>query len=156
TQKVIWWGLQWVALGITIALLARSFRDQADRNIFLIISIVCFVGSWFWRLHVERGQYYIFSTMLISLDLAMLRTQNSRPRWLVAASGIAVVIKPSNLILLPMLWLAGDRRVTLLAAFAAALVVAASLYPAGPKVWSSFVSVVQSWTEYELDSDFEK
>jgi hypothetical protein len=154
TQQIIWWALQWAALGITIAVLARSFRNEADRNIFLLIAVICFVGSWFWRLHVERGQYYIFSTMLLSLDLAVLRDKGRRPKWLGIPSGIAVAIKPTNVILVPMLWFLGERRAALGAVFVAALVVAASLYPSGPQVWSSFLSTIQDAAAAEMYPDF--
>lgn len=154
TQQIIWWALQWAALGITIAVLARSFRNQVDRNIFLLISFICFVGSWFWRLHVERGQYYIFSTMLLSLDLAVLRDEGRRPKWLGIPSGIAVAIKPTNIVLLPLLWCLGERRAALVATFAAALMVATSMFPSGPQIWSSFLSAVQDAAANEMYPDF--
>ena len=154
TQQLIWWALQWAALGITIVVFARSFRNEVDRNIFLLIAVVCFVGSWFWRLHVERGQYYIFSTMLLSLDLAVLRDEGRRPKWLGIPSGIAVAIKPTNVILVPMLWFLGERRAALGAAIASAMVVAASLYPIGPQVWSSFLTAIQENAAEEMDPTF--
>ena len=154
TQQLIWWVLQWTALGITIVVFARSFRSEVDRKVFLLIAVVCFVGSWFWRLHVERGQYYIFSTMLLSLDLALLRDEGQRPKWLGIPSGIAVAIKPTNIVLFPMLWFLGERRAALVAAFASALVVAASLYPIGPQVWSSFLTAIQENAAEEMDPTF--
>jgi hypothetical protein len=135
--------------------LARSFRDKAEGTVFVAIAIVCFVSSWFWRLHVERGQYYIFSTMLLSLDLAALRGEGRRPKWIGIASGIAVAIKPTNVILLPMLWFWKERLAALVAMFSAAMVVTASFYPSGPQIWSSFLSVVQDVAKSEVDTGFE-
>jgi hypothetical protein len=157
TQQIIWWVLQWVALTTTIIVLARSFSNELDRKFFILLAIIFFVGSWFWRLHVERGQYYIFSVMLICIDLAALRNDSRRPLpiWLGIPSGVAVAIKPTNVILLPMLWFLGERRAALAASFAAAAMFAVSLYPSGPEVWWSFLSSIKLWGEYEITSSFE-
>jgi hypothetical protein len=155
TQHLIWWALQWLALAAAIAALARSFSDGFERNVFILIAIVCFAGSWFWRLHVERGQYYIFFVLLVCLDLAALRDHHRRPGWLGIPSGIAVALKPTALLLLPALWVMGERRAALAGCFAAAAVFAVSLYPSGPKVWSSFLSVVDHYAQLEIDPAFE-
>jgi Glycosyltransferase family 87 len=155
TQHLIWWFLQWLAMLGSIFILARSFSDRFDQKIFLTIAIVCFVGSWFWRLHVERGQYYIFVVLAICLDLAALRHNSRRPVWLGIPSGIAVAIKPTCVLLLPSLWFLGERRAALTGSLMAALGVAASLYPSGPTVWLSFLSGVNGWAQAEIDPTYE-
>jgi hypothetical protein len=155
TQQAIWWALQWAALAVSIAVLARSFADDVQRRVFVCVAVVCFVGSWFWRLHVERGQYYVFSTMLLCMDLAVLRRVGRRPFWLGIPSGVAVAIKPTNVIVLPMLWLFGERRAALACAAAAVSMVAASVYVGGPEIWLNFLAAVKDYGEFELDPDFE-
>lgn len=155
TQRVIWWILQWAALAVSIAVLARSFADGVQRRVFVCVAVSCFVASWFWRLHVERGQYYVFSAMLFCMDLAVLRRAGERPLWLGIPSGVAVAIKPTNAIVLPMLWLFGERRAALACGAAAASMVAASVYVGGPEVWPSFLNAVKDYGEFELDPDFE-
>jgi hypothetical protein len=154
-QHLIWWVLQWMALAAAILVLARSFSDRFERNVFTLIAIVCFASSWFWRLHVERGQYYIFVVLLVCLDLAVLRQSRRCPGWLGIPSGIAVAIKPTNVLLLPALWFMGERRAALTGCLAAAIVFAASVYPSGPVVWWSFLSAVSDNAEAEIDYTFE-
>ena len=112
-QHFIWWALQWFAFVASIFVLARSFSDRSDKRIFVFVAIVCFLGSWFWRLHVERGQYYIFVVFAICLDLAALRHRYRRPTWLGIPSGIAIAMKPTCVFLLPSLWFMSERRVVL-------------------------------------------
>jgi len=155
TQQAIWWALQWAALAACIAVLARGFAGGAQRRVFVCVAVACFAGSWFWRLHVERGQYYVFSTLLLCLDLAALRSAGGRPWWLGIPSGVAAAIKPTNAVVLPMLWLFGERRAALACGAAAASLVAASVYAGGPDVWPSFLAAVGDYGEFELDPGFE-
>ncbi|MDO8584877.1 MAG: glycosyltransferase 87 family protein [bacterium] len=76
TQRWIWFAFQWAALIASLALLAQyvyrvSEESCAKRNRLLVITLgLLFIsGSSFWRLHVERGQIYVWYVSLFSAAL---------------------------------------------------------------------------------------
>jgi hypothetical protein len=71
-----------------------ELQNEELRRVFLLMAALCFVGSWFWRLHVKRGQYYIFLTLLLCLDVAAVRNTALRTRWLGIPIGIALALRP--------------------------------------------------------------
>jgi Glycosyltransferase family 87 len=154
SQQIIWWILQWVAMGGAIAVLFRSFDSMEQSRAFLATAAVCFVGSWFWRLHVERGQYYIFVTLLICLDIAALR-KFARPIWLGIPIGVAIALRPPNVILIPLLYAMGERGAAKNAFLAAAVLFSCSLVLVGWSMWDGWLDVVRLWAYMDLDRSFE-
>ena len=66
TQRIIWLLLQWIAfLSITFIFVKKSGSRQKRK----IILVLCWftINSYFWRLHIEIGQVYIFYIALLSL-----------------------------------------------------------------------------------------
>jgi hypothetical protein len=155
TQQLLWWGLQWAALLAAILILFRSYDCAELRRAFLLVAVLCFVGSWFWRLHVERGQYYVFLALLLCLDVAALRNAALRTRWLGVPIGLAVALRPTNGVLVPLLWLMGERAAAVKAAVTAALVLAGSVAWVGPGPWQHLVENVRLAAFYEMDPEFE-
>src|SRR5581483_6510387 len=68
-QRMIWGGLEWGALVASIFLLHRLIPTLWTRRFFLACSLLFFIASPFWRLHVERGQYYVFLLLLEVVSL---------------------------------------------------------------------------------------
>jgi len=156
TQQLIWWTLQWAALAGTILILLRSFEAGMElRKMFLLTAVVCFVGSWFWRLHVERGQYYIFVTMLICLDLAALRNMKERAPWVGIPIGIAIALRPTSAVLAPLLWFMDERDAAKRAVLTATAIVICSALIVGVPVWKHFFETVSSAAFAEVDRNFE-
>jgi hypothetical protein len=156
TQQVIWWLLQWAAMIWAIIVLYRSEATEEERRAFLSISVVCFLGSWFWRLHVERGQYYVFLTLLLCLDLAAIRAAGgSRPRWVGIPIGISIALRPTYGIVLPLLWLLGERRAAVRAAVTSVLLVALSIAVVGWSAWRHFFETVEQMAIVEVDPGFQ-
>jgi len=144
---------EWLAFLTSIVLLARVIEQKSDRLLAVAITLFFFSGSPFWRLHVERGQYYIFTVLFISTLLFVLtRKKNDFLSGVVL--GITVSIRPTVLFLaLPF---AMQRRWKILSgALCSGLFMGfLSLYVFGADAWKSF-----NWisTKYELASiDFSK
>ena len=77
-QRAIWALLEWVAFFVSVGLLSACVPSRPARFWFCVAAIGLFGSSWFWRLHVERGQYYIFVVLFISLGMwLLLRTKQS-------------------------------------------------------------------------------
>jgi hypothetical protein len=66
TQKIIWFLLQWGLFIGTVIIFYKLATSPIKRNLLLIISLLFFSGSYFWRFHVERGQIYILYVFLLS------------------------------------------------------------------------------------------
>ncbi|HEV8015395.1 MAG TPA: O-fucosyltransferase family protein [Stellaceae bacterium] len=154
TQHIIWWVLQWLALAGCTYALARGFRDPRRQLAFLLVAAVCFAGSWFWRLHVERGQYYVFLTLLLCLDIMALREVGKSRRWLGIPTGFLVAFRPTAIVLPVLLWLMGERRAATRSALMAAFLLAASVAIVGPATWRHFVDTVDRWSQQEIDPTF--
>ena len=68
-QRIAWALFEWMAMFASIFLLNKTIRSHKSKFIFLCISLLFFVSGYFWRLHVERGQYYIFLTLILSIGI---------------------------------------------------------------------------------------
>ena len=59
--------LEWLALIVSvITLLTRTIPNHRQRVLFLLAAMYFFVLSGFWRIHIERGQVYVFHLLLLS------------------------------------------------------------------------------------------
>ena len=68
TQRIIWALIEWFTMILCILVLMRIAPRGMARFIFLVFALLFFVSGYFWRLHVERGQYYIFLTFIIIIS----------------------------------------------------------------------------------------
>ena len=108
TQRVIWAVLEWCAFIASVVVLSACIESRNTRYWFLVAAIGLFGSSFFWRLHVERGQYYIFVVLLISIGmLVLLKTQQTVVAGIFWA--IAICLRPTvGLLVVP--WLMGTQR----------------------------------------------
>ena len=141
-QRVVWFFLEWSALIVSIAVLARTFPGPRARAGFVILSLGFFAGGAFWRLHVERGQYY--SLLLVLLSWFVWRLKRGRhDDWRAGLLlGLAAALRPTLGIAVLPLWLLGYRR-TAAGAVGSALTVVLLLLPvAGPSIWRDYARLV--------------
>jgi len=68
SQKVIWFVGQWILLLAAIWLAASCAKTSVKRKIIWVIGLLFVSNSYFWRLHVERGQIYIVYSFLFALS----------------------------------------------------------------------------------------
>ena len=68
-QRYIWFFFQWLLLLASIFILTRLTSSPAARKMIWILGLLFISGAYFWRLHVERGQMYIFYVFLFTLSL---------------------------------------------------------------------------------------
>jgi Glycosyltransferase family 87 len=65
-QKIIWLIFQWIAFLSTI-IIFLSQSDSMGKSYLIGLLSICFAYSFFWKLHIERGQLYIFYIALLSM-----------------------------------------------------------------------------------------
>lgn len=141
-----WFIMEWLAMLTAILLAVQVFARQGTARLTLLVSCVCFVFMYSWLQHVKFGQMYIFAILLLCLDMWLLSRCRRCRAWAGIATGFAVAFRPMVLIIVPALWLAGERRAALLAATSALLLLGTSLVTE-PQLWRSYSSVAQQWID---------
>ncbi|MCW8132758.1 MAG: DUF2029 domain-containing protein [Planctomycetota bacterium] len=144
TQRLIYFALDWAALLGASLLLAHLLRPNRGRGLFLLLALYFFATSYFWRLHVERGQYY--GPLLFVLALAAwLLLKADRPRAAGVLLGLSAAVRPT-LVVVPLLcWLLKRRAAAGFAAGALALALLASLPLGGVQAWTNYAKAVKLW-----------
>src|SRR5262249_52159803 len=68
-QRLLWAALEWLALFLSLSLLNRTIASSLAKLVFTTLAFYFFVTAELWRFHVERGQFYVFVLLAISLGL---------------------------------------------------------------------------------------
>lgn len=138
--------LEWLAFLASLMLLARTVRDGRHRAIAVALVLFFFSASAFWRLHVERGQYYIFTVALIAASFYHLL--NTKRDFLAGLFlGVAIAMRPTMIfIALPF---ALCLRWRLLAGICVSGM-ATGLLALGVFGWEGFESFVWISRKYQL------
>ncbi|HEV2765746.1 MAG TPA: glycosyltransferase family 87 protein [Pyrinomonadaceae bacterium] len=153
-QRAAWFVLEWAALLLSVALLARMAGSRRNRLAFLALALTLFVASSFWRLHVERGQYYVFVLLFLSLG-AYLHARRPQKTWLAGVCfGLAAVLRVPFVLMLAPLWVLGFRRASaaMLVTFACVVVWATLLVGVG--AWKDFSALVGEWGRVVQDAGY--
>lgn len=165
TQRFIWFGIEWAALAGSIILLRATIRGKLLKDVFTAMALVFFVDGSFWRLHLERGQYYIFIVFLLSLTAwFILRKRKSdvdaeedtrHDKFLYGIPlGIAAAIRLTPLAILLPLWAAGFKRTAIGAAVIAIACIGATMHLGGVKLWEDYYHNATFQSQLILDQTF--
>jgi glycosyl transferase family 87 len=143
-QRLLWFVIEWASLLVSIAWLARTIRPRTARPWFVVLALVFFAGGSFWRLHVERGQYYSLVLLLFSWSVAELM-RSRQDGWRAGLPlGIAAALRPTVLVVVAPLWVLGYRRAAA-GAVAATAVIVAVLWPfTGASFWKDYMRLVDT------------
>ncbi|MBI3831314.1 MAG: DUF2029 domain-containing protein [Planctomycetes bacterium] len=138
TQRQIWFALEWAALLGAIALLAFTMRSARGRAIFLAVALLLFAGGYFWRVHVERGQYYSFVLLLLAAG-AWLATRRPAWRWTAGLLwGSAIALRPTFLVLPALLFVMHRRKEAVAAGIGLVLAIVVTLPATGTTIWEDY------------------
>ncbi len=103
-QRIGWALLEWASMLASIFILNKTIRFPRSKYIFLCISVLFFVSSYFWRLHIERGQYYIFLTLFLSIGI-YLDLMHKGTKFAGIPFGLAAMFRPTYCLLLPFFFI---------------------------------------------------
>jgi Glycosyltransferase family 87 len=140
TQRSIWFFLEWAAMLATIVLWMRAAPSPRWATAFFGVASFFVVGNWLWRLHLERGQYYVFLALLLSV--AATAISRRRPWVAAGALGLAIAFRPTLLVMVAVLWFGGQRRVSTWSVVVAAAVCVALIPIAGVSGWRSYFALI--------------
>lgn len=101
---------EWTALIASLALLARSLSEQRYRAIFLVGATLFVIATDVWRLHVERGQIYVFQLLALSVAIYCSRVGAVDSLAAGAALGVLGLMRPNLLVMAPGLLLMRQWR----------------------------------------------
>jgi hypothetical protein len=65
-QKIIWLAVQWMAFLSTLGIFMTRSQSWLKRSSILVLGWLI-LSSYYWRVHVERGQIYIIYVVLLAL-----------------------------------------------------------------------------------------
>ncbi len=138
------WALaEWAALLASIALFVVTSKTAVERWGSACVGIVFFACSYFFRFHVERGQYYVFVTLFWALAWANSRRRGLNSYGTGIFLGIAAAIRPTSLPALIPLAVFGSRRALIGSAAAFLVLIATTLATGGVGAWVDFARLVR-------------
>jgi hypothetical protein len=154
TQRLVWYVLEWAAFLASLMFLARIV-PRSRRLLFVLLGLWFFATSSFWRLHVERGQIYVFFLLLLSGGVLSTLARRGQSVWGGLLLGAAVAMRPT-LVLIPFVLLLSRRfRLAGTTLIAAGLLVLATLPFGGVQSWRSYFALMNEWGLIATDSDYE-
>jgi hypothetical protein len=134
-------GVEWAFLIATILVCKRSIPTTAQRLAFLVFATACVAGSDFWRIHVERGQIYVFHTLPLALGIAW-SLRDKRDSWRAGIMfGLATALRPNLGLFIPGLLILGRKKSTLAATATALACVLSTLPFAPPETWENYLGM---------------
>lgn len=68
TQQILWAVMQWILLLMSIIMLSNTTDSFIKKKVIWIIGLLLIASSFFWRVHVDKGQIYILFVFLIILS----------------------------------------------------------------------------------------
>lgn len=144
-QKIIWLLLQWMALIASLILFLCKSKSKLQSILLCALSVFFFNGL-FWRLHVERGQIYIFIVLLLSIAFLLYQENNNLRKFLSGAIiGISITLRPP--LILAMMPFAFQRQwIMMLGSLSGVFIGVFSLAKVG--LWNSYFSVLKKVTQY--------
>ncbi len=104
-QRYLWLFLQWFLLLGSIFFFSKSSGSKTKSKLIWICGLFFVGSSFFWRLHVERGQIYILYVFIIALSYwVYTKKKNHSEIWSGIIAGIAMSLRPPLIVLsFPML-----------------------------------------------------
>ncbi|MEA2095910.1 MAG: glycosyltransferase family 87 protein [Candidatus Cloacimonadota bacterium] len=78
TQQILWAIIQWILLLFSILLLSNTTDSIVKKKILWIIGLLVIASSFFWRLHIDKGQIYILFLFMITLSYWLIKKKDNQ------------------------------------------------------------------------------
>jgi hypothetical protein len=157
-QRLLYFGFDWLCVGY-IFLGSRGWFPAARRGLHAAFFVLFLITDFALRLHMERGQYYLLIAALTVAAISSWRKQNDSggldSGWLGAlALGVLILIRPTFLIVIPMLWIYGLRWQVLRSFVVAATFGAVTLAAFGVQPWTDYLHTVSALQQRYISNIF--
>ena len=154
TQRMIWFFIEWLTMILCILVLMRIVRPGMSRFVFLVFALLFFISGYFWRLHVESGQFYIFLTFVLSLAIFFDMEQKS----IIAAIllGLLTILRPSFFMIVPLMLLLRRWKIAGAIVLASMAIFMLSLTGSNIQSWKSYFKNVLTIQRIVIDKEYYK
>jgi hypothetical protein len=130
---------EWLALIASVSILSRTIPDHRQRVLFLLAAMFFFILSNFWRIHVERGQVYVFHLLLLSAGASVSLRHNLNSWTGGILFGLATLMRPNYLLIAPAFLIMRKWKTGLGTALTFVLGALATLPLMHPDSWQSYL-----------------
>jgi len=137
-----WAAAEWSAMLATLLLLVAAESSEHKRLLLTAIGCLFFICGDFWRLHVERGQYYIFIALLWAIAWFRIRKRGANDILVGVTIGVAAALRPASLLVILPMAILQLRKAALGMVLGATAVLGASL-AFGVGRWAEFAKLVR-------------
>jgi hypothetical protein len=97
--------VEWLAMIGSLILLARSLPEPRQRVVFLLGAVMFVIATDVWRLHLERGQFYVIQLLALSAAVYLSRRGDLDSIPAGIALGLLALMRPNLLVIAPALLL---------------------------------------------------
>ena len=149
TQQILWAFIQWLLLLLSIILLSNTTDSIIKKKIIWIIGLLIIASSFFWRLHVDKGQIYMLFAFLIILSYWLVKKKNNQilSGFIL---GLTVSFRPP-VILMGIPFLIKRRWKFIFSGLAGMLIsLVSSLFIAPISVWKSYFNSMEFHEKFHL------
>jgi hypothetical protein len=132
---------EWLAMLGSLMLLARSLPEQRQRVLLLLAAVLFVIATDVWRLHLERGQVYVFHLLALSAAIYWSRHGDVDSLLAGVALGLLGLMRPNLIVIAPALLLTRRLRMSgaMLATIAIGVLATLPALPASS--WQSYLAV---------------
>ena len=137
--------VEWLAMIGSLILLARSLPEPRQRIVFLLGAVMFVIATDVWRLHLERGQLYVFQLLALSAAVYWSRRGDIDSLPAGIALGLLALMRPNLLVIAPALLLMRRWRSAGAMLTTVGVGVAATLMMLPLSSWQSYLNVGEQY-----------
>ncbi len=142
TQRIVYFCADWVCILLCFLILSRSFPKSASRVALWLAFVLLFIAGLGFRLHLERGQYYVELALLTCL-VAVYSVRKSDSWFHALPLALLVLFRPTYAICILCLLVLRRARPAAVAASVCLALFAFTLPLAGMRSWKNYIKEIR-------------
>ncbi|HPR17877.1 MAG TPA: glycosyltransferase 87 family protein, partial [Candidatus Cloacimonadota bacterium] len=140
TIRQLWLILQWIMFLAAIMIFSGSVQNKTTKRLIWICSLFFIGTSFFWRLHVERGQIYIFYVFLFGLFYWFFAKKSDMIAGILL--GLLIALRPTFIIVIIPLLLLKKWKLSIFSVIGICLTICLSILISGWDVWANYLTAM--------------
>ena len=147
----LWWAVEWILMFSSIGLLCSIIKDKNKKFYFLSISLFFFCSSYMWRLHLERGQYYVILIFILSLIIVYLKEWQKYRKRIGFFLGFLVSLRITYLPIILYMIIFKKFKIAFSAIITFLSIVIFTSLISGSNIWQSYLNNINEWEQILVD-----
>jgi len=149
--RIIWWMIEWSLMFFSIGILNSKIKLKKNRFYFLSISLFFFCSSYMWRLHLERGQYYILLVFLISIIIYYLDDWKKYSLRIGLLIGLLISFRITYIPIILFLLIYKKVKIGLISGITLIFIIFFTSIIGNNNIWKSYFNNINEWEEIIVD-----